>query len=369
MSGSYSKNQRKTICFVIHSLQAGGMERVMAELANYFVSKKNTVVHVILYGIKRDIFYQLPSEVVIHKPSFLFDDDSRVLSTIKTLHYLRKKIKELNPEAVLSFGEYWNNFVLLATKGLSVPVFVSDRSQPDKSLGRIQDKIRNWLYPGAKGVIAQTEKARNIYAGMYRHKNITVIGNPIREISNDDASPKRENIVLMVGRLIKTKHQDKLIEMFASINKPGWKLVIVGYDHLKQKNMDRLKLLAKELGAEDRVILAGKQADVETYYLKSKIFAFTSSSEGFPNVIGEAMAAGLPVVAFDCVAGPSEMIKDGKNGYLVSLFNYQQFQEKLALLMNEEIQRKEMGAYAKNYIRKFNVMNIGNQFYNFVFPS
>ena len=345
------------------------MERVMAELANHFAKKDGVELHLILYGIKRDIFYSLPDNMSIHQPSFPFNDNRRLLSTIKTLHYLRKKIKEIKPDAVLSFGEYWNNFVLIATLGLRYPVFVSDRSQPDKSLGRLQDQLRNWLYPFAKGVIAQTAKAKQLYHSMYRHNNISVIGNPIREIKNSTADCERENIVLMVGRLINTKHQDKLIELFVNINQPGWKLVIVGYDHLKQYNMERLQALVKELNAADKVILAGKQSNVESYYLQSKIFAFTSSSEGFPNVIGEAMSAGLPVVAFDCVAGPSEMITDNKNGFLIPLFDYELFQQKLSLLMNDELLRKEMGVNAKQHIQKFDVENIGDQFYHFILPA
>jgi len=354
---------------VIHSLQAGGMERVMAELANYFAKKDGMQLHLIMYGIKRDIFYPLPADIIMHQPSFPFDDNRRLMSTIKTLFYLRKKIKEIKPDAILSFGEYWNNFVLMATLGLRYPVFVSDRSQPDKSLGRVQDKLRNWLYPFAKGVIAQTRKAKELYQSMYRHSNITVIGNPIRAIENTAANFQRENIVLMVGRLIKSKHQDKLIELFVKINKPGWKLVIVGYDHLKQRNLERLQALVQALDASDKVVLAGKQYHVEEYYLKSKIFAFTSSSEGFPNVIGEAMSAGLPVVAFDCVAGPSEMIVDNENGFLIPLFDCDLFQQKLSLLMNDETLREKMGSDAKEGIKNFDVDHIGDQFYNFILPA
>lgn len=356
----------KCICLAIHSLQAGGMERVIAELAGFFFKKENVTVHIVLYGIKRDIFYRLPEGIFIHKPSFAFDDNKRLLSTVRTILFLRKKIRAINPDTVLSFGEYWNSLVLLSTLGMGYPVFVSDRSQPDKSLGKVQDLLRKRLYPFAKGVIAQTEKAKEIYQSIYKHRNITVIGNPIREIAFAGDSVERENIVLMVGRLIKTKHQDKLIELFVRINQPGWKLVIVGYDHLKQNNMEKLQALVKELDAADKVVLAGKQYDVETYYLKSKIFAFTSSSEGFPNVIGEAMSAGLPVVAFDCVAGPAEMIHDNKNGFLIPLFDYDLFQQKLALLMSDDMLRETMGYTAKQSIQQFDVDSIGNQFYNFI---
>ena len=351
---------------MVHSLQAGGMERVMVELAGYFSKKETVEVHLILYGINRDIFYALPADVILHKPSFAFDDNRRKISSLKTLGYLRRIIKEIKPDAVLSFGEYWNNFVLLATLGLPYPVFVSDRSQPDKSLGKMQDKLRQWLYPFAKGIVAQTEKAKQVYQSIYRHSNIMVIGNPIRKIQNSGDVIERENIVLMVGRLIESKHQDKLIELFIKINNPLWKLVIVGYDHLKQNHFARLQQLVKQLNAEDNVVLAGKQTNVEKYYLQSKIFAFTSSSEGFPNVIGEAMSAGLPVVAFDCVAGPSEMITDNENGFLIPLFDYNLFEQKLTLLMSNDLLRERMGEKAKESIEAFDVQSIGDKFYNFI---
>lgn len=356
----------KKVCLVVHSLQAGGMERVMAELAGYFASRDRLQVHVVLYGINREIFYTLPGNVFVHKPQFVFRDEQRKLSSLRTMLYLRKKIAEIHPDAVLSFGEYWNSFVLLATVGMRYPVFVSDRSQPDKSLGKLQDRLRNILYPRATGVIAQSEKAKQIYQLMYRHNNIRVIGNPIRAISNGVTASVKENIVLMVGRLITSKHQDRLIELFVQINKPEWKLVIVGYDHLKQNHMERLQQLVADLDAKDKVVLAGKQFNVEEYYLKSKIFAFTSSSEGFPNVIGEAMSAGLPVVAFDCIAGPSELIRDNEDGFLIPLFNYELFREKLALLMDNEQLREKFGAAASVSIKRFSVDSIGEKFHSFL---
>ena len=341
----------------------------MGELAHHFSTKNNVEVHLILYGIKRDIFYPLPNNVIVHKPVFIFNDQLRLISTLKTLLFLRKCVKHIKPASILSFGEYWNSFVLLATLGLKYPVFVSDRGQPDKQRGKFHDVLRNWLYPNAAGVIAQTQKAAEIYGALYVHDNIKVIGNPIRFIQCKDTPAKRENIVLMVGRLITSKHQDKLIEMFSKINVPNWKLVLVGYDHLKQKNMARLQDLVKQLGLEERVFLEGKQAEVESYYLRSKIFAFTSSSEGFPNVIGEAMAAGLPVIAFDCVAGPSDMIKDGENGFLIPLFDYESFTTNLEKLMIESPLRDRLGENARRSIAKFSSENIGEQFFQFIMPD
>ena len=357
---------KKKICLVIHSLQAGGMERVMSELAGYFSSKGETELYLILYGITREIFYPLPERIIIHKPSFRFNNSWRLFYTIKTLIFLRITIKKIDPDSILSFGEYWNNFLLLSLFGLRYPAFVSDRSQPDKSLGCWHDKMRYWLYPRAKGLIFQTNKAKEIYLSKNRHGNIAIIGNPIRSINTTKSNVKQGKNVLMIGRLIKTKHQDKLIEMFAKVNLPDWKLIIVGYDHLKQQNMERLKKLTAELGIENKVVFTGKQEKVGEIYLNSSIFAFTSSSEGFPNVIGEAMAAGLPVVAFDCVAGPSEMITDGYNGYLIPLFNYELFQSRLAELMVDENLRRRLGLNARESIKSFSSEKICDSFYKFI---
>ena len=170
----------------------------------------------------------------------------------------------------------------------------------------------------------------------------------------------------MVGRLIKSKHQDKLIELFLNIKIPGWRLILVGYDHLKQKNYERLQEIIAQNKAEHKVFLEGKQADVDNYYAISKIFTFTSSSEGFPNAIGEAMSAGLPAVAFDCVAGPSEMIKDNYNGFLIPLFDYNKFQEKLEMLMTHEDLRASFGKKASEDIKQFSIIRIGEQYLQFI---
>jgi glycosyltransferase involved in cell wall biosynthesis len=315
----------------------------------------------ILYGFTREIFYPIPDNLIVYKPAFEFNNNKRTWNTLKTLWFLRRKIKEVNPDTVLSFGELWNNFVLLATLGLNYPVFVSDRCQPDKSLGRFHNGLRNWLYPKATGVICQTEVAKRIYVEMFQHTNITVIGNPIREIVSN-STIKKENIVLSVGRLINTKHHDELIRIFSKIDAPEWKLTIVGDDALKQKNKEKLERLIQELGLQERVTLAGKRSDVEDFYQRAKIFAFTSSSEGFPNVIGEAMSAGLPVVAYDCVAGPNDLVQHNSTGYLIKLHDQTGFKEALENMIQDESLRKNFGREGKLKIQDFSVKNIARKF-------
>jgi len=356
---------KKKICCCINSLCSGGKERVMSELINGFITQHGAEVHVVLYGLGAEVFYDIHPQAIFHKPSFFQNGKNRLLLTIKTLLYLRKEIKQINPETVLSLGEIWNSFVLLALMGTRYPVFVSDRCRPNKSFGRFHDTLRKLLYPKATGVIAQTEKAKEFYQKQFKQTNIPVIGNPINpiEIPEDNV---RGNIVVSVGRLIDTKNYDQLIAIFCRVNNPSWKLVIVGGDALKQQNSETLQKQINNSGMQDRILLVGTQKDINRYLLRAKIFAFTSSSEGFPNAIGEALAAGLPVIAYDCIAGPSDMIQDGENGYLIPLFDQIMFEEKLKQLMNDESLIQSMGNVAVSSIKKYSIENIVSDYYNVI---
>lgn len=359
-------SKKTIICLIIPSLGIGGMQRVMAEIATFFCQICDVEVHLILYAIKKDIFYPIPNNIIVHAPNYKYKKNLRFLFILKTLFYIRKQIKTIRPNEILSFGEYWNSFVLLSLIGVKVPVFISDRCQPNKNFGVLHTFLRKFLYPRATGIIAQTETAKSIYSKQFNHSNICVIGNPIRSIKSNDFNIDRENYVLSVGRFIPTKHFDILVDVFLNIKLPDWKLIILGDDIL---NFGIRRILQDKImknQAENKIELLGNMTNVEAYYLKSKIFAFTSSSEGFPNVIGEAMSAGLPVVSYDCDAGPSEMVKSGVTGYLVPLFDNKEFEQKLQNLMTNELLREEMGQKAIREIENFSIESIGNQYYNFI---
>lgn len=352
------------ICLAIPSLQSGGMERVMSVLANDFAKRVNVEVHLLMFGKDCFVFYPISDRIIIHKPGFQFNNKVRTWSTLRTIFFIRREIRKIHPDTVLSFGDYWNSLVLLSCFGLRYPVYVSDRGRPCVDSNKVQHYLRKHLYPRAAGVIAQTKKAKDFYQTIYHNGNMTVIGNPINLAV--EAPTQREKIVLSVGRLQNTKHFDRLIRIFANTAHDGWRLIIVGGDTMKQNNSQSLNQLVKDLQLQDCVELAGNQSNVNVFYQKSSIFAFTSSSEGFPNVIGEAMASGLPVISYDCVAGPSDMVEDGVNGYLVPVFDDEKFQQKLQELMDDGEKRVAFGESAKKSIRKFESGIVSNQFYEFI---
>lgn len=354
----------KTICLILPTLQAGGMERVMAQLANYFVSIQYITVHLILFNGNSKLFYNVDSKVNVHTRNK--SNENKLVKFLKTISFIRNSINEINPDAVLSFGTHWNNLVLLALMGTKHKVFISDRGSPTRKYEFPQMLLRRILYPSSKGVIAQTRVSSVFTKKIFPNLPIVTIGNPITTNLKNNGSHNKENIILSVGRLITSKHHDRLISIFCKLNIDNWKLIIVGGNSLKQNNYEKLEQLIINNNLENKVILAGTQKNVQTYYNKSKIFAFTSSSEGFPNVIGEALSAGLPVVSYDCVAGPSDMIEDDENGFLVPVFDDELFQQRLQTLIENEELRTEMGKNAKESMKRFSVETIGDKYLNFI---
>lgn len=336
------------------------MERVATELANFWVKDITILVHFVLFGTKASVFYKIDPHVQIH---WINQKRKYKIGGFTVFNALRKKIISIKPDAVLSFGTIWNKYVILSLLGTGIPVFISDRGQPGKYRGNFHEWMIKILYPKAEGIIAQTETAKQVYEKKRLNKYIRVIGNPVRKIEQLPEM-KRENIILTVGRLIKTKHHDRLIHIFAQLDATDWKLVIVGGDIPGQNRMQYLKSLTEELGVAGRVFFEGEQANVDDYYRKAKIFAFTSSSEGYPNVIAEALSAGLPVVAYDCVAGPSEMIRDGENGFLISVFDEKEFQDKLQLLVKDDLLRKKLSSKCLGIAKDYSIEKVSTSFLN-----
>ncbi|MCD8521147.1 MAG: glycosyltransferase [Saccharospirillaceae bacterium] len=143
------------------------------------------------------------------------------------------------------------------------------------------------------------------------------IYNPVNEtMLHHHADLKfEEEFVLCVGRLEKQKAFHHAIRAFSMVHEqhPELYLYIVGDGSLKQALIN----LTVNLGVENKVRFIGFTSDIGAYYKHAKLTLLTSLYEGFPNVLIESIAVGTPVVAFDCVSGPNEIVVEGVNGYLV----------------------------------------------------
>jgi GalNAc-alpha-(1->4)-GalNAc-alpha-(1->3)-diNAcBac-PP-undecaprenol alpha-1,4-N-acetyl-D-galactosaminyltransferase len=193
-----------------------------------------------------------------------------------------------------------------------------------------------------------------------KHNNITVIGNPIRRIKDDRII--RQNYILNVGRFSREKRQHLIIKLFSELGREDWKLVLVGDGPL----LADCQKYASTMRIEDKVLFTGEVNNVEDYYLQSKIFAYASVSEGFPNVLGEALSAGLAAISFNFEAGAEDLIKNEFNGYLVPDGENELYKDRLVYLMENEKIREAFAENSKLVLKKFDHVRVCEAYYQFI---
>lgn len=339
------------------------MERVMSELANYFLNK-GYQVH-IFFLVKHVPFYKIDKQITCHFPKRDYGEpgELRLMYWFYILIWLRKGIKGVGADTVFSIPQDYSNLTILALLGTGIPVFISDRNSPNMPIPIIKKNLRKLLYPLASGVILQTSTAKKLMLrkGIY-NKNIKIIPNPLKIIQNYPKSDSKKKIILNIGRLVNEKNQLELIRIFAKINNSDWNLYIAGDGPLKNQLQSEISVL----GMDDSIKLLGSVKNVDKLMGQVDIFAFTSIYEGFPNSLNEAMAYPLPCISYNCIAGPSDLIKNNVNGFLVEPGDFNDYVTKLKLLMENEKLRIRLRQEAAKNRELFSIENIGNQYLNFI---
>jgi GalNAc-alpha-(1->4)-GalNAc-alpha-(1->3)-diNAcBac-PP-undecaprenol alpha-1,4-N-acetyl-D-galactosaminyltransferase len=323
----------KSICFVASGLTGGGTERDMSGLANYYCSQGIKVDILLLF--KLDRFYSIDERIKIYEPEQDRKSMNKYVYALRLIPYVRRILKEKNPDVLFSFGEWFNPYVILAALGLKYPVFVCERMSPTLKFGLFLDTAKKILYKRAKGIVAQTSYAADIIRKRTNAKNVVVIPNPLNLMPYINC--ERKNYVVTLGRLSKEKGHIYLIQAFAKIKKPDWNLHIVGDGPMRQELED----LAKNLGIEKKVIFHGHLKNFSIIFYESKIFVLPSLSEGFPNALIEAMSVPLACICSDFPGGPRDIISHGENGLLVEPANVENLTGALIqLIEDEELQKK-----------------------------
>ncbi len=356
------------LALVISSLGGGGAERVMTALANAWAAEGNEVTLITLASRRHDRY---PLDAAVQRVALDLAGGSEhwlaaVGNNVARVRALRRALRRCRPDAVISFITRTNVLVLAAAAGLRVPVIVSERTflPGARWVHGLWRVLHGPLYRRAAAVVVQTRRSACEMEAVL-HRPVAVIPNPLAVIPADASggaatrSGEGRRTLLAVGRLSPEKGFGLLIDAFAQLagRHPGWDLRIVGEGMLR----DDLTRRIAARGLAGRIALPGFDSRVHETMRRSDLFVLSSSFEGFPNALLEAMAEGMACVSFDCDAGPRELIEHGENGWLVPAGNRQALVAALDALMRDAALRARLGARAREVRKLYSLPSVLGQ--------
>lgn len=380
-------NKRKQpLVIIINSMAGGGAERVTSILLDQL--KDQYEIHLLL--AENFIDYDLPEEQKIYCFKFLQNKRGYFFNFFKIPFHAYEcwqYLKKHNIEISLSFLNR-PNFVNCSLKffGWKGKVIISERQAPSKiyrqhifknliggNLIRLLYRKADLIIPNAKGI--ETDLKDNF--GLVK-TSFQVINNPINlEKTKTRLSLIKEKTTttftfINVARLEKQKDHITLLSAFAQLAHLDCQLILLGKGSLEQE----IKATIQALGISDKVKLIGFSDNPFRYLKNADCFVLSSNFEGFPNVLLEALACSLPIIATDCRTGPREIlapetdfnkeirsaIEIGRFGVLTPVGNVDEMANAMTLLYKDTVLRKQFRKDAFSRAKDFDLSNIIEQF-------
>ncbi len=357
---------------------AGGTERVVSVKANYFADIYHYDVTVIVTeGCGRDCFFPLSDKVKVINLNLGFEELWGLSFFKKIPLYLRKQYKyrrllkselmRIRPDFTISVLRREINFINSIPDGsYKIGELHVNRSNYRNFISRDSNIIKRifayfWMRDllnhlrRLERMVVLTEDAKLDWPELM---NVKLIPDPI-SFKVNNISNLNSKRVISIGRYAYEKGNDLLLKAWARVEKsiPDWTLDIYGMG-----NQTPYLDLMYELGLDQtRCHLYGSLEDVKNAYLSSSVFALPSRFEGFGLVIVEAMACGVPVVAFDCDNGPRNIISHNSDGLLVTPFDIIEYADSLLCLMEDDNLRCQMGRCAHDSSKRYSIDKISSQ--------
>lgn len=357
------------IVYCIPSLyNSGGMERVLSLKASYFADRYGWDVTIITTSQKgRSNFYELSPNVNLIDLDIDYEAISK-MSVVNKIMARRKATKEhqkklsavlhqVQPDITISMFTHEVSFLPSIKDGSKKVLelhFSKNFRQLDaqsKNASVMSRVLLKLAQIGDNKAIKSYDKFVVLTkhdAQDWNHNDIEVIPNPT-PFENAPLCDYKSHKILAVGRLCPQKGFDMLIQAWALIPKAerdDWQIDIVG----SGPYMQELKDLIFIYKLQESVNLLPASKDISKEYTSHSIFCFPSRYEGFGMTLMEAESHGLPSVAFDCPCGPSDLIQNGENGFLLPLGDVHALSKRTIELMQDENLRIMMGQKAQKFV-------------------
>lgn len=321
-----------TLVFTCDSMGSGGAEKVIASLSNEMANSINVFVIGVADVKSPSSFYKLDDKV---KYLTFSNKNGKRINSFRRIFVLRRTIKELNPDAVISFLPNANIYTWLSLLFTGIPHITSERNNPRVNpRGKVTRLLKKLSFFFSSGSVFQTQDAMNYYPKRVKERS-TIIKNPI--VVRETPKPiTRNKTVLAVGRLTEQKNYKCLIDAFVLFNiekNNEFTLKIYGDGILKNELMKYCEIK----NVTNKIVFMGNDKDWQEKEYEDAMYVLSSDYEGMPNSLAEAMAIGIPSISTDCpIGGSRELIEDGVNGYLVPVNNPKALADAMIDISNSE---------------------------------
>ena len=364
------------IILAIHSLGAGGAEKVSLQFAQWLLDDGHDVTIATSARSAQD-FYPFPHGLhrFREQPLPWPLEHLGVLCFPLRVYLLRRFLKRKRFDLAIGMTTLPSIKLLLASSHLSMPVIVSERIFPgQQELNLLWSFLRRLTYPRADLHLVQTNSVAQWLHDHHLASRTSVLPNAIPwpmfrhppTIYPSMVLNSCDKLVLAVGTKPFQKGFDRLVSAFsvAVVKQPGWKLAIAGISPADwPANWPALPNVA------EAPLLLGRVGNLADWYERADLFVLSSRSEGIPNVLLEAMASGCACLAIDCPTGPSDLIVHGVNGWLLPVqSNPTQLSEALEALMRSPEQRKFLAEGAMAVRQRFSVSIVRHKFLEILSP-
>ncbi len=357
------------LLYITTNLQgSGGVARVLSVKLNYLIETYGYTIHVVTTNNKCDtFFYDFNSKIVFHRIEI---KNCGVIHLLKYRRLLQERVDHIKPNIIVNCDNGFKGSLLpYLINTTAALIYERHGSRQIKTMTLIESLKKNFtnlildrsLYKYKAFIVLNDEDAND-----WKADNVFVIYNPLWFSPPQGQNKFQHKVVIAIGRHSREKQFDVLIRIWKNvvIHYPDWILKIYG----ETDGNRTIEKLVQELNMENQVKLHLPVKNIEQVYSDASILLNTSSSEAFGLVIIEAMAFGLPVIAFDSATGPRTVIENEKNGLLIKNNDINTYTNRIKELIENDNLRKALGENAKVSVGRFNLDSIMQQ-WNALFQS
>lgn len=330
---------KKIILFCEALNNRAGIERMTVELANLLSRTYDVLIVTVDPFSYESCPYNIDNKANVESLNSQFFKKLNSLN-YKNIKSLRKILKKERPSTLIAIATPLVRIAVPAAFGLHIKTIGWEHFNifAGSKIGSIYKVISTWM---ADQTVVLTEKDAADFKKMHS-KGVEVIPN-FTSIGVNSPSKCEKKVILAVGRHEPQKGFDMLIKAWSKVNAPDWRLRIIGNGSKKNENMQ----LAAELGVSKTIEFKDSTPMIAEEFQDASCFVLSSRFEGLVLVLIEAKMMGLPCISFDCPNSPREVIKDGKDGWLVPMNDIDALAKEITLRLSNTEKLKYAGKIAR----------------------